>query len=565
MAGTHLRNVSAWLGLGALLAAARPAAAQLGPLQSWPGQHPLERCGWALANVGDLNQDGQPDLAVGVPLDPVGSVETGSVRVVSGAGNALLLEASGGAALDHFGWSVSAAGDWNQDGRGDLAVGAPDADWVGPDSGAVWVLSGLDGSLLHSFYGAGPFERLGMALHSAGDLDGDGGDELLLGAPFAAGERGRVELRASGSGALLWSTLGNAPGDRLGTALAGGADLDQDGTCDWLVGCDQGGLGTGYVLVIDGFSKALVHTLWGASPGGRFGASLAMLTALPSASGAHFAVGAPAAQETGRVTVFHGLTRAVLAGLGGSSPQEQFGHSLCCAGDVDQDGFADLAVGSPYSDQWGASSGSVRLYSSANWNLVNRHVGAFGGDRFGWALAPAGDLDQDGRADLWIGAPKQDLGFADGGAVHAFSGRDSSPFATCRAKLNSLSCTPHVGWLGAPQLSATVPFEVACWTALNQRPGLFFWGLGPLSAPFHGGTLCVAPPLVREALQDSGGSVQGSDCTGSYWQPFWPSGFAASGWTPGLRLRGQFWMRDPAHPDGTGVGLSDALEWVVGP
>jgi len=139
----------------------------------------------------------------------------------------------------------------------------------------------------------------------------------------------------------------------------------------------------------------------------------------------------------------------------------------------------------------------------------------------------------------------------------------------CTAKNNSLGCLPQVAVAGTPGATAAGPYDFSASTVLNGKNGLPFYGVGgPAALPFLGGTLCVQPPLRRLTVQNSGGSPPpAQDCSGAYLLDF--NALIQSGsdplLAPGQRVNAQWWSRDPAHPDGTGVGLTDALEFVIGP
>lgn len=142
------------------------------------------------------------------------------------------------------------------------------------------------------------------------------------------------------------------------------------------------------------------------------------------------------------------------------------------------------------------------------------------------------------------------------------------PTSYCTGKSNSQGCVPAIGWTGDPSLTSPDPFDVSATDVLNNKNGLFFFGLGgPANLPFFGGTLCALPPLQRTGIQSSGGNPPPDDCSGSYLFDF--QALLQSGSVPGLvagqRVNGQFWYRDPGHPDGTGVGLSNGIEFDVCP
>jgi hypothetical protein len=138
----------------------------------------------------------------------------------------------------------------------------------------------------------------------------------------------------------------------------------------------------------------------------------------------------------------------------------------------------------------------------------------------------------------------------------------------CTAKVNSLGCTPAIGWSGEPSaaLVSTAPFVITAANVLNQRQGLLYYGVvGALAAPFQGGVQCVRPPLRRTLLRSSGGNVGTNDCSGLYAIDFssWIDGTNDLLVNIGTTVRAQWWSRDPASPSGT--GLSDAIELEVRP
>ena len=139
------------------------------------------------------------------------------------------------------------------------------------------------------------------------------------------------------------------------------------------------------------------------------------------------------------------------------------------------------------------------------------------------------------------------------------------PVAYCTGKLNSQGCVPFVGWSGSPSLTGADDFFVTAHDEINNKPGLFFHGFGTISVPFFNGTLCVLPPLSRTSIQFSGGNPPPDDCSGSYSYHFTQARMAALGLNPGDFLYGQFWSRDTAHVDGTGVGLTNAIRFPILP
>jgi hypothetical protein len=117
----------------------------------------------------------------------------------------------------------------------------------------------------------------------------------------------------------------------------------------------------------------------------------------------------------------------------------------------------------------------------------------------------------------------------------------------CTAKVNSLGCTPAIAASGTASYTNAAPFTISAANELNQKSGLLFYGFAPSSAPFQGGIKCVAPPTLRSAIQNSGGSASGSDCSGSYSYDFNAriQSFADPLLVPGEEVFAQYWSRDP--------------------
>lgn len=142
----------------------------------------------------------------------------------------------------------------------------------------------------------------------------------------------------------------------------------------------------------------------------------------------------------------------------------------------------------------------------------------------------------------------------------------------CTAKVNSLGCTPQIASSGVASATAADGFVVSCTQALNQTSGMLFYGIsGPTALPYKGGTLCVAQPLLRTRLRQSGGSPVGvQDCSGTFSIDMnaFASGVLGGSPNPVLRSFGsvlhcQWWGRDSGLPTGQAVQLSNGLEYTV--
>jgi hypothetical protein len=371
--------------------------------------------------------------------------------------------------------AVDARADFDNDGFGDLAVGAP-TESLGASSqaGAVSVLygtaSGLSGSRSQLFTqdtsgvpgAAEPGDRFGAAL-AAGDFDHDGFADLAVGASLEdAGtirDAGAVTVlygSASGltaSGSQLFTQVSGVveQGDRFGSALAA-PDLDGDGFAELVAGApleDAGGaVDAGVVSVLYGSLSGLTSrggrsfTQVGAvEQGDRFGSALAVGD-FNNNGFADLAAGAPledvgTARDAGAVTVLYGSAGGLTASgawtftqvAGAVEAGDRFGYALA-AGDFTNDGFADLAAGAPLEDVGttrdagavselhGAAAGLIT--TSGRLHTERSFTGPQSGDQFGSALA-AGDFNAGGTfADLAVTVPFE--GGANGGAVNVFYG-----------------------------------------------------------------------------------------------------------------------------------------------
>jgi len=171
--------------------------------------------------------------------------------------------------------------------------------------------------------------------------------------------------------------------------------------------------------------------------------------------------------------------------------------------------------------------------------------------------------------------PKQPIALITGGpffgndplGTFTFTRKLGGPVVYCTAKVNSQGCTPQIAFSGIPSLTNPAPFTISASQVLNKTVGIFFYSIqGPASQPFMNGTLCVRSPIRRTAAQLSGGNPPPADCSGTFSYDF--NALIQSGSNPALQLDtivgGQFWSRDPAHPDGTGSNTTDAVEFQIG-
>jgi hypothetical protein len=219
---------------------------------------------------------------------------------------------------------------------------------------------------------------------------------------------------------------------------------------------------------------------------------------------------------------------------------------------------AMLVAGAPRENFTAKHDGMAHVYTriGPSWKRVARLTApdAAQFDEFGSAVALAG-------GSVLVGAWQNDAPAQDSGAVYSY-GLTSVPTLYCTAKVNTLGCTPTISATGSPSASAGSGFVVDCTNTLPDKLGILFYGGGAQIVPFRGGWLCVKAPLQRAAAL---AASSGSFCDGSYSVDF--NAYIASGQDPalvaGTIVHGQWATRDPL--DAWGSGLSDALQFLIGP
>lgn len=320
--------------------------------------------GSAVAGVGDINGDGKPDVMVGSPGWSVagGNAEVGRAYLYSGADGSLIRVFEGSRETDRLGSAVAAAGDVNKDGVIDLIVGAPGADGAGRDHGRAAVYSGADGSRLWSFIGYGVVDdaQVGYSVAGAGDVNGDGYADVIIGAPGVTTGRekapGTVFVYSGKTGATLYAPFGDRDRDQFGFSVDGAGDVNGDGFADFIVGA-------------------------------------------PSADGE----GSGRVPEGGRVVVYSGADGSLLREWRGERAQRHLGAAVAGIGDVDFDGKPDFLVGGPTANPEAA----VQVISGADGSEIIRFEAGesslVGSDRIGTSVAAAGDVNHDGFVDFIFG------------------------------------------------------------------------------------------------------------------------------------------------------------------
>ena len=358
-----------------------------------------------------------------------------------------LLYTLSGTGGEFLGYVGNAVADVDGDGRRDMILGAPYSDAGTTNGGRAYLVSGADGATLFAYTGAVPNEYLGAAVNDAGDVNNDGVTDIILGAsgqPFSGnpGVAGRVSVY---SGAppydRLWTRVGELLNDRFGAAVAGlHSDVDNDGFFDVLataVTNDAGGLNAGRAYILSGADGSVIRTANGLAPGNLHGTGICSIADLDNDGLRDFAVGARndgPGVRAGRAYIYSSATATVIHPLVPEASALEFGWFFMNAdGDVDGDGKEDVYI-SDFSDTMlGGTTGRAYLFSGATGVKIRDFPGTAAGAGMGIGRM-VGDVDDDGRAELFVAEWVSSQGAAQAGKGYLFAGSDG-------AALQTMTCT----------------------------------------------------------------------------------------------------------------------------
>jgi hypothetical protein len=388
-----------------------------------------DNSGWCVAGVGDVNGDGLGDVLIGAPkadpwfirpdggrsyvvfgkTGPASTMDVDLSAIANGNGGFVI---SGACSHDLSGTSVAAAGDVNGDGLADLLVGAPQSDPAsGTNAGRSYVVfgksdttpvhlgaiaAGSGGVVINGQTGS---EKTGFVVSSAGDINGDGLADLLIGAPYsdpATGvDAGRSYVIFGKSSylnsippipAIELSTLSASDGFAItgltntkltGLSVAGAGDVNGDGYGDLIIGATN----PDTLPMVEGY--------------------------------AYIAYGSPSLASVDLSLINSGIGGFRIKDRWNASIGTSLGFNVASAGDVNGDGLADVLVGNPNKDcayvVFGKSNNTtpVELTTNPTWGFA---IAGYS-DQAGRSIASAGDVNGDGLADLLVGAPGADGGY----------------------------------------------------------------------------------------------------------------------------------------------------------
>lgn len=339
---------------------------------------PGDGFGSALAKISDINSDGRADFAVGIEYGQNASgVYTGKVEFRSGSNGALLGTVLGDTAspFNRFGSSLATVGDLNNDGALDLLVGAQE--WSA-QKGQVKVISGkAPFSVIFTIAGTANGDKLGFALTGLSDLNGDGKPEFAASAPKfgSASGPGKVIVYSGSNAAPLMTIIGAGSVDEFGSSISHAGDQNGDGKGDILIGAPKnaaGGINAGRVYLYSGAIVAggtLLNSITG-EIGSLFGSTVVADTDINLDGKPDFVIAAPnqttgTGYDVGAVYIYGGNSTAspmlsIIQGYG----RNGFGSSVTTITDLSGDNKPDIIIGGQGENLSDASTGGVRVYES---------------------------------------------------------------------------------------------------------------------------------------------------------------------------------------------------------
>jgi hypothetical protein len=462
----------------------------ISPAWTAEGNQDGARLGTSVGTAGDVNGDGYSDVIVGAPEYDIDEWLEGVVYVYHGSPAGLdtipAWTARGDQNCAFFGISVGTAGDVNGDGYSDVIVGKPASHPFHtclPSQGRVYVYHGSALGLSEGHTGLDIYPdwsvgnpqdnaRFGWSVGTAGDVNGDGYSDVIVGAPeYDIDEwgEGRAYVYHGGAGGLShevgWQAGGNQGNANFGTSVGTAGDVNGDGYGDVIVGAyrydnDQADVGqaTVYHGGTAGLGASPAWAVEGNQDDASFGFSVGTAGDVNGDGYSDVIVGAYGYSNgqslEGATFVYYGsaggLTASPAWTAEGNQAGARFGEAVGTAGDVNGDGYSDVIVGAPLYDYGEYDEGLAYVYLGSANGLTfirTRSEGNQALARFGTAVGTAGDVNGDGYSDVIVGAPLYNSGAADAGRARVYYGNGVGGLFLLLRQLRGDGSTP-IGRLG---------------------------------------------------------------------------------------------------------------------
>jgi len=413
--------------------------------------------GSAVSSAGDVNGDGYADVIVGAPFHTNGEMYEGLAFVYHGSPTGLRTTADWTAESDcpqaGFGFSVSMAGDVNGDGYDDVIVGAFRYDTALTEYGRVYVYHGsaVGVSAMADWIADGDQASAGFgsSVSTAGDINGDGYDDVIIGADRydnGEGEEGRAYLYQGSAAGLSttanWITESNQSDAYFGISVSTAGDVNGDGYAD---------------VIVSASHHDNVET------------------------------------DEGKVFVYHGSSAGLSTTPDWNTESNQnhayFGWSVSTAGDVNGDGYADVIVGAYLYDNGEANEGRAYVYHGSaaglrampDWIAESSQLET----RFGSAVSTAGDVNGDGYSDVLVGAHQYDHGAPFEGGAWVYYGNDG-PGLALRPQQRRADGLAPIAPGGRSRETGSFRLAALGRTPFGRGRVWLEWEVKPLGQPFDG-------------------------------------------------------------------------------
>jgi FG-GAP repeat len=397
---------------------ANPFVEPVKVIHEWVGENKNDQFGWVARSIGDVNGDKVKDFVTSAPTLQVNNQPAGRIYIYSGKSGKLLWQQTGQPG-DSLGQVIEGAGDVNHDGIPDVIAGAPGGN-------KALVYSGREGKVLLTLLGKDSNEAFGRSVNRAGDQNGDGYDDVLVGASGTAQTSGKAYVFSGKDGALLFTFEGEQAGDGFGSTVAG---FKKGANTLLSIGAQTAGpRRTGKMYVYGGLTKTPKFTIDSDETGGRLGMMFQSVVGdvnkdkVPDIYASDWANSAKG-PSTGRIYVHSGADGKRLHALTGEIAGDGFGIGTADVGDVNKDGYDDLLIGAWQHASAAASGGKVYLHSGKDGSLLRAITCRTPGDTFGFDATGIGDVDGDGVLDFLITSAWSNIKGYRSGRVFVISGK----------------------------------------------------------------------------------------------------------------------------------------------
>jgi hypothetical protein len=439
--------------------------------------------GFSVACGGDVNGDGYSDVIVGANLYDDGFANEGVVFIYYGSSSGL--SATHNAIADdanqanaNFGAKIACAGDVNGDGYSDVIIGSYTYDDNLVDEGVAFVYYGSSSGLSASpdcmlDDANGPGASFGYSVASAGDVNGDGFSDVIIGA-YTYNYMGNIDYGLSyvyhgGPDGLntstTWSAEGNQFGAQFGVRVSCAGDVNADGYSDVIIGAygyDNGQPSEGVAFIYHG-SASGINTIPAAmvesnQANANMGFSVAGAGDVNGDGYSDVIVGAylydNGEVDEGAAFIYQGsvsgINTTAAAMVECNQANANMGFSVAGAGDVNGDGYSDIVVGAWLYGDGQTDEGAAFIYNgsasgintTAAATLESNQASAF----MGFSVASAGDVNGDGYSDVIIGAWQYDDGEADEGVAFIYNGSGSGINTIPAVMLESNQASFYLGY-----------------------------------------------------------------------------------------------------------------------